>query len=60
MADDERAWIRLTDGDGKSLYAIWSRSGKRLIVTAESKTRQVELTPDQVLELAEFLRQSAD
>ena len=49
----------MTDDDGNSLYAIWSRSGNRLIVTAESGTRQVLLSRDQVAELADFIERTS-
>ncbi len=59
MPDKHRDWIRLTDDDGYSLYAIWSQSRHRLIVTAESKTQQVLLTPEHVAQLAAFIARTS-
>ena len=49
--------IRLRDDEGGELYAIWSRSAKRLIVTVERRgsQAQVELKIDQSMELVRFL-----
>jgi hypothetical protein len=57
MASEERPTIRLADDEGGEFYAIWSRSGKRLIVTVDRRGQhaQVELRPDQVAELARYL-----
>jgi hypothetical protein len=55
----ERRPITLDDDESRRLHAIWSRSGKRLIVTATtpswSEYHQVELRPEQVEELIRFL-----
>jgi hypothetical protein len=57
MTSDERPIIRLADDEGGELYAIWSRSGKRLVVTVDrgGQYGQVELRPEQVVELARYL-----
>ena len=57
MAADERPTIRLADDEGGELDAIWSRSGKRLIVTVQRRGAyaQVELRPEQVAALARYL-----
>jgi hypothetical protein len=51
--------ITLDDADGRRLYAVWSRSGKRLGVSVSTETwrdfQQMELRPEQVQELIEFL-----
>jgi hypothetical protein len=58
VPDDARQVINLTDEDGGKLNAIWSRSGKRLILTVDRRSEhaQIELTAAQVDELAHFLR----
>lgn len=59
MPKDDRPVIELDDDENRRLHATWSRSGKRLIVTATTsnwaKPMQVELRPDQVERLIEFL-----
>jgi hypothetical protein len=59
MLKDDGPVIELDDGENRRLHATWSRSGKRLIVTATTsswdKSMQVELRPDQVERLIEFL-----
>ena len=57
MPSDERQSIRLKDDEGGQLYATWSRSGKRLIVTVSRRGEwaQVELRPAQVEALARYL-----
>jgi hypothetical protein len=54
--------LQLDDGESRRLHATWSRSGKHLIVTATTvsweKPMQVELRPDQVERLIEFLSQT--
>jgi hypothetical protein len=56
--DDRRA-IQLDDDEHGRLHAVWSRSGKHLIVTATTDTwdqiMPVELQPDQVNGLIAFL-----
>ena len=51
--------ITLDDADGRRLHAVWSRSGKRLGVSVSTVTwrdfEQMELRPDQVQELIDFL-----
>ncbi len=57
----ERRPVVLDDDENHRLHAIWSRSGKRLIVTVHDRSwqadrfAQVELRPDQVEELIGFL-----
>ena len=62
MPQDERHVIQLDDGENGRLHPIWSRSGKHLIVTATTpgvgQLMQVELRPDQVEELIEFLSET--
>jgi hypothetical protein len=57
MTSDERPIIRVADDEGGELYAIWSRSRRRLIVTVDRRGQhaQVELRPEQVVELARYL-----
>ena len=62
MPKDERRGIQLDDDEDKRLHAVWSRSGKHLIVTATTtrwdKFAQVELRPDQVESLIAFLSET--
>lgn len=55
MSRIERDSIALDDAERGRLYAIWSRSGKRLIVTMHRNAdyMQVELRPDQVESFAQ-------
>jgi len=60
MPKDDRESIRLEDDEQNLLHAIWSRSGKRLIVTVAprgswDRAAQVELAADQVENLRCFL-----
>ncbi|HEV7804512.1 MAG TPA: hypothetical protein VGO80_01720 [Solirubrobacteraceae bacterium] len=57
MAAREYHAIELDDDEGGRLNAIWSGSGKRLIVTVARRgaRAQVELRPEQVDALAAFL-----
>jgi hypothetical protein len=57
MDEAERRPITIEDDENRRLHATWSRSGKRLIVTVTTTQAhaQVELTPEQVEGLAEFL-----
>jgi hypothetical protein len=57
VPDEPRQAIDLADDEGGELNAIWSRSGKRLIVTVDRRGHhaQIELTHEQVDELARFL-----
>jgi hypothetical protein len=62
MTKSVRRPITIDDDENRRLHAIWSRSGKRLIVTATtpswSEYRQVELRPEQVEELIQFLTET--
>jgi hypothetical protein len=54
--------IQLDDGESNRLHAVWSRSGKHLIVSIAPRgqwdwTGQVELTTQQVERLHAFLAQ---
>jgi hypothetical protein len=60
---DDQPAIQLDDGEGNRLHAVWSRSGKRLIVSVAARGKwdaagQVELTSDQVAALRDFLAES--
>jgi hypothetical protein len=59
MPPVERSSLKLKDDDGNRLNAIWSRSGKRLILTVTAgisgEARQIELRAGQVEVLARFL-----
>jgi hypothetical protein len=57
MDKSERSPIAMDDDEGRHIHATWSRSGKRLIVTVTTTQAhaQVELKPEQVEALAEFL-----
>jgi len=58
----ERRPITLDDDENRRFHAIWSRSGKRLIVSVSttmwSESRQVELRPEQVEALVAFLTET--
>jgi hypothetical protein len=60
MPKDAYNRLSLDDSDGWRLEAVWSRSGKRLGVSVSKPGdyRQMELTPDQVRELIDFLAQT--
>jgi hypothetical protein len=55
MAGHERRVTQFDDPDGNRFHAVWSRSGKRLIVTVTGRAGQVELDPDQAENLRQFL-----
>lgn len=59
MTPEGRPTIQLEDEETGKLHATWSRSGKRLTLTVERRGRyaQVELRPDQVAELARYLKE---
>lgn len=64
MATHERSGIRLEDGEGNLFDAVWSRSGKRLIVSVAphgswDRAGQVELTPEQITSLRQFIDETA-
>jgi len=54
---EDRKTIQFEDDEGGRFDAVWSRSGKRLIVTLKRRGQwaQVELRPEQVEDLARFL-----
>jgi hypothetical protein len=60
VADETHPPITFTDDEGRHLHATWSRSGKRLILTLTTTQAhtQIELTPEQVEELAEFFSET--
>jgi hypothetical protein len=64
MPKDARRAIELDDDEDGRLHAVWSRSGKRLIVTATtvrwSEVKVVELRPNQVKELIDFLSETVE
>lgn len=60
---DDQPGIQLADRQSNRLHAVWSRSGKRLIVSVVARGEweaagQVELTSDQVATLRDFLAKS--
>jgi hypothetical protein len=57
MGVPEREAVEFYDDEGGSLNAVWSRSGRRLIVTVNRRgeSAQVELRREQVDKLAAFL-----
>lgn len=59
----KRRAIALDDDENHRLHASWSRSGKRLMVTVAktttwSESRYVELRPEQVEKLIQFLTET--
>jgi|tagenome__1003787_1003787.scaffolds.fasta_scaffold20096151_1 hypothetical protein len=63
MTRHERGGIRLEDGEGNLFDAVWSRSGKRLIVSVAPRgswdgAGQVELTPAQLTSVRQFIDES--
>ena len=57
---DDQPAIQLDDGESNRLHAVWSRSRKHLIVSVAPRANwgsagQVELTPEQVATLRDFL-----
>ena len=64
MSDkSRRPAIRLDDDERKFLSAVWSRSGKRVIVSVGrswDEAGQIELTPEQAERLAAFLQARPD
>lgn len=56
MAEARRS-ITIEGDEGRALHAVWSRSGKRLIVTvtASQAHAQVELREEHVKAIADFL-----
>jgi hypothetical protein len=60
MPKGERSHITLEDGERNLFDAIWSRSGKHLLVSVAprgdwDRVGQVELLPDQLNELRRFI-----
>jgi hypothetical protein len=60
MPDEQRPVIELDDGESNRLHAVWSRSGKRLILTVAPRGKwheagQVELDSEQGEQLRAFL-----
>jgi hypothetical protein len=55
-AEDRRP-MKLAHDEGGKLHAVWSRSGKRLIITVDRRQQhaQVDLRPDQVAQLGHYL-----
>jgi hypothetical protein len=64
MAKDARCAFQLDDDEDGRPHAVWSRSGKHLIVTATthrwSELIRVELRPDQVREPIHFLVETVE
>jgi hypothetical protein len=62
MAKIDAPRLTIDDAEGRRLHAVWSRSGKRLGVSASETGwhgfRQVELRPDQVDQLIGFLAET--
>jgi hypothetical protein len=62
MPRDERRAIQFDDDENRRLHAVWSRSGKRLIVTVTTQRWEwpmtVELRPDDVERLIAFLSET--
>jgi hypothetical protein len=60
MAKHERTGIRLEDGEGNLFDAVWSRSGKHLVVSVApggswDRAGQIELTPEQLATVRQFI-----
>jgi hypothetical protein len=64
MPKDARRALHLDDDENGRVHAVWSRSGKHLIVTATThrweELMQVELRPDQVRGLIDFLAETVE
>lgn len=64
MAKDACRALQLDDDEDGRFHAVWSRAGKHLFVTAMthrwSELTQVELRPDHVRELSEFLVETVE
>ena len=64
MPEDVRVAIELDDDEDGRVHAVWSRSGKHLIIHRHTRQRsepmQVELRPDQVSQVIEFLSESVE
>jgi len=63
MPKEEHPVIQLDDGESNRLHAVWSRSGKRLIVSVApggkwDSAAQVELGAEQAEELRAFLAET--
>jgi hypothetical protein len=60
---DDQPAIQLDDEEKNRLHAVWSRSRRHLIVSVAPRARwdsasQVELNPDQVAMLRDFLAET--
>jgi hypothetical protein len=63
MAREDRPATQLAGEEERIVHATWSRSGKNLILTVGRNwddSQQVLLSPDQAVELGEFLRSGPD
>jgi len=63
VSNEERPAIELDDGANNRFHAVWSRSGKRLIVSVAPRAqwheaRQVELDAEQAEQLKAFLAET--
>ena len=54
--------VKFEGDDNKFIHAVWSRSGKRVIISVGTwdPAGQVELAPDQAEDLARFLAAGPD
>jgi hypothetical protein len=64
VSEQKRRVIEFDDSGGHRLHAVWSRSGKRLMVSVADgpgwdSAGQVELEPEQVEALRQFLAETA-
>jgi hypothetical protein len=65
MPKHERSGVRLEDAEGNLFDAVWSRSGKRLVVSVVPRgswdgAGQVELTPEQLTAVRQFIDATID
>jgi hypothetical protein len=63
MSNQERPAIELDDDGNNRLHVVWSRSGKRLIVSLVPRghwhgAKQIELDADQAEQLKAFLSET--
>jgi len=63
MSKRKGRWITVEDPNGLRLHAVWSRSGARLGLSLSKPNgddySQIELRPEQVQTLADFLAETA-